>query len=235
MLRVQIAVFRRTRYNAGFIPPDSARFHNMPRYNPAAIEPKWQQYWETNRTFAAPRLPKGPKMYVLDMFPYPSGAGLHVGHPEGYTATDIVCRYRRKPGLQRHAPHGLGRLRAAGRATRQEDRHASAHHDREQHRHLPPPVEDAGLQLRLGPRAGHHRRGLLPLDAVHLPACSSTPGSTPSRRRAGRSPNCRSPTKSPSKGPRPSIAIATSIAWPTRSRPRSIGARPWARCWPTKR
>ena len=55
----------------------------MPRYNPATIEPKWQKYWEENRTFAAPRLPQGRKMYVLDMFPYPSGDGLHVGHPEG--------------------------------------------------------------------------------------------------------------------------------------------------------
>ena len=78
----------------------------MPRYNPAAIEPKWQHYWETNRTFAAPRLPKGPKIYVLDMFPYPSGAGLHVGHPEGYTATDIVCRYRRNRGYSVMHPMG---------------------------------------------------------------------------------------------------------------------------------
>jgi leucyl-tRNA synthetase len=78
----------------------------MPRYNPAAIEPKWQEYWEIHRTFATPRLPKGPKMYVLDMFPYPSGAGLHVGHPEGYTATDIVCRYRRNRGYSVMHPMG---------------------------------------------------------------------------------------------------------------------------------
>jgi leucyl-tRNA synthetase len=78
----------------------------MPRYNPAAIEPKWQRYWEENRTFATPRLPKGPKIYVLDMFPYPSGDGLHVGHPEGYTATDIVCRYRRMRGYSVMHPMG---------------------------------------------------------------------------------------------------------------------------------
>ena len=65
----------------------------MVRYNPAEIEPKWQAYWETRKTFRAPDLPEGDKLYVLDMFPYPSGDGLHVGHPEGYTATDIVCRY----------------------------------------------------------------------------------------------------------------------------------------------
>ncbi len=78
----------------------------MPRYNPSVIEPKWQKYWEENRTFTAPRLPSGEKMYVLDMFPYPSGEGLHVGHPEGYTATDIVCRYQRMLG--RSVMHPMG-------------------------------------------------------------------------------------------------------------------------------
>ena len=78
----------------------------MPRYNPAVIEPKWQKFWEENRTFAAPRLPKGRKLYVLDMFPYPSGNGLHVGHPEGYTATDIVCRYSRMRGTSVMHPMG---------------------------------------------------------------------------------------------------------------------------------
>ncbi|MCX7888001.1 MAG: hypothetical protein N3B01_12210, partial [Verrucomicrobiae bacterium] len=59
------------------------------------IEPKWQQYWLREKTFAAREDPSKTKLYVLDMFPYPSGAGLHVGHPEGYTATDIYCRYKR--------------------------------------------------------------------------------------------------------------------------------------------
>jgi leucyl-tRNA synthetase len=70
----------------------------MPRYNPATIEPKWQQYWETQATFRTPRMPTAEKLYVLDMFPYPSGDGLHVGHPEGQTATDITCRYQRMRG-----------------------------------------------------------------------------------------------------------------------------------------
>jgi leucyl-tRNA synthetase len=78
----------------------------MPRYNPAVVEPKWQKYWEENCTFATPRMPKGPKKYVLDMFPYPSGNGLHVGHPEGYTATDIVCRYSRMRGYTVMHPMG---------------------------------------------------------------------------------------------------------------------------------
>ena len=78
----------------------------MPRYNPAVIEPKWQKYWEEHRSFATPRLPVGPKLYVLDMFPYPSGEGLHVGHPEGYTATDIVSRYARMQGKTVMHPMG---------------------------------------------------------------------------------------------------------------------------------
>ncbi len=78
----------------------------MPRYNPAVIEPEWQKYWEENRTFSCPRLPAGKKLYVLDMFPYPSGNGLHVGHPEGYTATDIVCRFNRMRGTSVMHPMG---------------------------------------------------------------------------------------------------------------------------------
>lgn len=70
----------------------------MPRYDPKRIEKKWQEFWEQNRTFETPAQIAGEKLYVLDMFPYPSGEGLHVGHPEGYTATDITCRYARMCG-----------------------------------------------------------------------------------------------------------------------------------------
>ncbi len=79
----------------------------MPRYNPAEIEPRWQAYWEANRTFATPDHPTGKKRYVLDMFPYPSGDGLHVGHPEGYTATDIVSRFARMNGESVLHPMGF--------------------------------------------------------------------------------------------------------------------------------
>jgi leucyl-tRNA synthetase len=81
----------------------------MPRYQPARIEPKWQAWWEAHDTFATPRLPPpgGRKAYVLDMFPYPSGDGLHVGHPEGYTATDIVSRFERMRGTCVMHPMGF--------------------------------------------------------------------------------------------------------------------------------
>jgi len=76
------------------------------------IEPKWQAYWEEHRTFEVKNPGEAgfdagrPKYYVLDMFPYPSGAGLHVGHPEGYTATDIVGRYKRMRGFNVLHPMG---------------------------------------------------------------------------------------------------------------------------------
>jgi leucyl-tRNA synthetase len=81
----------------------------VPRYNHATIEPKWQAFWEKNKSFAAPAMPKpgGKKLYALDMFPYPSGDGLHVGHPEGYTATDIVCRAARMQGTSVIHPMGF--------------------------------------------------------------------------------------------------------------------------------
>lgn len=67
-------------------------------YVPQQIEPKWQSYWDEHKTFATTEDENKPNFYALDMFPYPSGAGLHVGHPEGYTATDIMSRYKRMQG-----------------------------------------------------------------------------------------------------------------------------------------
>jgi leucyl-tRNA synthetase len=75
-------------------------------YDHRAIEPRWQAYWEAHQTFRTVRRPGHPKLYVLDMFPYPSGQGLHVGHPEGYTATDIVARYKRMRGFDILHPMG---------------------------------------------------------------------------------------------------------------------------------
>ncbi len=84
----------------------------MSRYDFTAIEARWQQRWLAEQTFRTPNPgedgfdPEKPKFYVLDMFPYPSGAGLHVGHPKGYTATDIVARYKRHTGHQVLHPMG---------------------------------------------------------------------------------------------------------------------------------
>lgn len=75
-------------------------------YQFSAIEAKWQTYWDDHQTFRAEPISAKPKLYVLDMYPYPSGAGLHVGHPEGYTATDIVTRYKRMKGF--HVLHPMG-------------------------------------------------------------------------------------------------------------------------------
>ena len=88
--------------------PEGAEAIDPNRYNHAEIEPSWQQYWEEHETFKAIRSSDRTreKRYVLDMFPYPSGSGLHVGHPEGYTATDILARFWRTRGIDVLHPMG---------------------------------------------------------------------------------------------------------------------------------
>ena len=76
------------------------------KYHHEKIEAKWQEYWAENQSFAASNASNNPKYYVLDMFPYPSGAGLHVGHPLGYIASDIVARYKRHQGFNVLHPQG---------------------------------------------------------------------------------------------------------------------------------
>ena len=75
-------------------------------YHPAQLEKRWQQYWKEQQTFRAEDDTDRPKYYVLDMFPYPSGAGLHIGHPEGYTASDVMARFERARG--RNVLHPMG-------------------------------------------------------------------------------------------------------------------------------
>ena len=120
------------------------------------IEPRWQDYWEERRHLPraqprrragrpdAPAAPARRSCTCYDMFPYPSGAGLHVGHPLGYIGTDVLTRYKRMTGLQRAAPDGLRRVRPAGRAVRGADRHPPADHHRGEHRAVPGAAAPAG-------------------------------------------------------------------------------------------
>ena len=75
-------------------------------YRPQEIEPKWRKYWQDHKTYEVKITSEKPKYYVLDMFPYPSGAGLHVGHPLGYIASDIIARYKRLKGFNVLHPMG---------------------------------------------------------------------------------------------------------------------------------
>lgn len=81
-------------------------------YNFKEIESKWQNVWYTQNTFAAKQDFSLPKYYCLVEFPYPSGQGLHVGHPRSYTALDIVARKKKASGLQCSLSYGLGRFRS---------------------------------------------------------------------------------------------------------------------------
>src|SRR5690606_32173306 len=81
-------------------------FRRRMAYDHQVIEARWQTYWEEHQSFRVDVDPERPKFYVLDMFPYPSGDGLHVGHVEGYTATDIIARYKRMRGVNVLHPMG---------------------------------------------------------------------------------------------------------------------------------
>ena len=80
---------------------------NYEKYNHEKIERKWQRYWSAKKIYKTKEGGKKPKCYVLDMFPYPSGEGLHVGHPRGYIATDVYSRFKRMNGFNILHPMGF--------------------------------------------------------------------------------------------------------------------------------
>ena len=138
-------------------------------YNFKEIESKWQRRWQEDKTYKVETDPSRPKFYVLDMFPYPSGAGLHVGHPLGYIASDIYSRYKRQKGFNVLHPMGYDAFGLPGRAVRHPDRPAPRRHHRAEHRPLPRAARQDRLLVRLGPRGPHLRPCLLQMDAVGVP------------------------------------------------------------------
>jgi leucyl-tRNA synthetase len=115
----------------------------------AEVEPKWQRWWEEQGIYRTQERPGVPKFYVLDMFPYPSAAGLHIGHPEGYTATDIIARYKRMRGYNVLHPMGFD---AFGLPTERYSMQTGIHPRIATEQNVATfrqPAQDAGLQLRL--------------------------------------------------------------------------------------
>ena len=139
-------------------------------YNPDEIELKWQKKWEEAHCFEAEASHEKPKFYALIEFPYPSGAGLHVGHPRSNTAMDIIARKRRMEGYNVLFPIGWD---AFGLPT---ENYAIKNHvhpagvTEEKHRSLPRAAQAHRLLLRLDARGQHHRSELLQVDAVDFPS-----------------------------------------------------------------
>ena len=160
------------------------------------------------------------KLYVLDMFPYPSGDGLHVGHPEGYTATDIVCRAARMQGKSVMHPMGFD---AFGLPAEEHAIKTGEHPRMQTEKNIATfrrQLKIARLQLRLGPRAGDDRRRVLPLDAVDLPADLRHVVRRTSSSAAGRSASCRFPPTCGSRATTRCARIRTSIGWRIRAKRR---------------
>ena len=132
-------------------------------YNFRDIEKKWQKRWVDNGTYRVVEDEKKKKFYVLNMFPYPSGAGLHVGHPLGYIASDIYARYKRLKGFNVLNPMGYD---AYGLPAEQ----YAIQTGLREHQQIPEPVRQDWILLRLGAGGAHLRPHLLQVDSVGLPA-----------------------------------------------------------------
>ena len=229
------------------------------RYNAALageIERRWQDRWEPEGTFHAPN-PAGPlapaddaragdKLYLLDMFPYPSGAGLHVGHPLGYIGTDVLGRYLRMTG--RNVLHTMG-FDAFGLPAEQYAVQTGTHPrttTEENIAAVPRAAAAAGPGARPAPLGRHHRRRVLPLDPVDLPAALRLlvrrDAAGPGRSReleeefaAGSRPDAGRPSVGRADRRRAAPRARLATGWPTSPRRRSTGAPGWARCWRTRR
>ena len=190
-------------------------------------------------------MPAGEKLYVLDMFPYPSGDGLHVGHPEGYTATDIVCRYQRMRGKTVMHPMGWDSfgLPAEEYAIRTS---TPPRQSTEQN------IANFRRQLKMLGFSYDWDRELATTDAITSAGhnssswCCSTRGSTIASSGATHPAAFIAEGRPIGELPIPAAIRAageeavrryqdSSIGWPTSSRRRSIGARRSARCWPTRK
>ena len=181
------------------------------RYEPAAIEPRWQQRWADLRLYDTDLDDHSrPRFFLLTMYPYPSGA-LHIGHWYIKTPTDAIARYKRMHGYNVFLPDRLRRVRAAGRERRDQERDQPARLDHGQHREDARPAADDGRDVRVGRRGRDLRPGVLPAGTS---GCSSS-----SWRRAW--PTARS---------RPWTGAPTTARWPaSRSRARTAAAGAAAR------
>ena len=187
------------------------------KYDFAAVEKKWQDIWETENTFAASNDYTKPKFYALVEFPYPSGQGLHVGHPRSYTALDIVARKRRMQGYNVLYPMGWD---AFGLPT---ENFAIKNHihpeivTQEQCGALQEPAQEPGPLLRLDPGDQHHRSRAT-TSGPSGSSCSSSSTAWPIKRR------CRSTGAPPASACWPTrkwsaaSASAAAARWSTRSR-----------------
>ena len=202
------------------------------RYDHAEVEPRWQRYWSEQQRSGPCAARAGRSATSSTCSRTRRASGLHVGHPEGYTATDIVARYKRMRGYDVLHPMGWD---AFGLPAEQHAIKTGTHprrDDAREHRHLQAPAEDARLQLRLVARGRHDRPRLRPLDAVDLPqalrarAWPSRPRfrSTGARRSAPCSPTRRSSTA------RASAAASRSCA--SRCASGSCASPPTPTGWP---